>query len=178
MARFAKLAGVIALALVIATAGAPTGQSAVKISTPEALIGRNSPVFTMKTIDGKQLGLKDEPRYVYLLDFWTIACPSCKAVPPVFEQIHKQYAAQGVRVVGVNLADTAAAIKKNVESGGYTYFQVADQSNTVAGLFKIYATPTIVVIDKKGIVRDVMVGVSGNWSSRLSDLVAKLVAEQ
>ncbi|OPZ64507.1 MAG: Thiol-disulfide oxidoreductase ResA [Firmicutes bacterium ADurb.Bin506] len=178
MTRFAKLTGVVLLALLLAVAGAPIGQSAMKISTPEALIGRNSPIFNMKTVDGKQYGLRDEPGYVYVLEFWTISCASCKAVPPVFQQIHTEYAAKGVRAVGVNIADTPAAIKRNVQTGGYTFDQVADQSGTVTNLFKIYATPTIIVIDRKGVVRDVMIGLGVNWSTRLTNLVATLVAEQ
>ena len=177
MTRFARFAGFMLLAIMLLTIGAPAARSAAKITTPEGLIGRPSPVFNMKTVDGKQLGLRDHPGYVYLLDFWTISCPSCKAVPPVFQQVHNDYADKAVRVVGVNPADTAAAIKRNVASGGFTYYQVADQGGTLSDLFKVYATPTIIVIDRKGVVRDVLVGVGGNWATRLTDLVAKLVAE-
>ena len=59
--------------------------------------------------------------------------------------------------MGVNLADSATAIKKYMEKNGYTYIQTTDRG-AVANAYGIFATPTVVVIDRKGIVRDVMVG--------------------
>ncbi len=89
-------------------------------------------------IDGKEVALKDQPRPVYVLDFWSIACPPCHTLAPQLQSIHEKYGYHEVRVVGVNLSDSATAIRKHVESKGYTYIQATDKG-TVANAFGIYA---------------------------------------
>ncbi|HNU95072.1 MAG TPA: TlpA disulfide reductase family protein, partial [Bacillota bacterium] len=128
-------------------------------------------------IDGKQIALRDQPRYVYVLDFWTISCPPCHSVAPVLQDIHKKYGFHGVRVVGVNLADSSAAIKKYSDGKGYAYIQTTDRG-AVANAYGIYATPTVIVIDRKGTVRDVMVGLSPGWESRLESIVKTVAGEK
>lgn len=128
-------------------------------------------------IDGKEVALKDQPRQVYVLDFWSIACPPCHTLAPQLQSIHKKYGFHEVRVVGVNLSDSATAIRKYVESKGYTYIQTTDKG-TVANAFGIYGTPTVVVIDRKGVVRDVMVGLGRGWETRLESAVRTAAGEK
>ncbi len=143
----------------------------------EGLVGAPAPDFALKTIDGKQIALSDQPGHVYVLDFWSINCPPCHTLAPKLQSIHRSYGFHGVRVVGVNLADSAAAIKKYAESRGYTYMQTMDRG-AVATAFGIYATPTVVVIDRKGVVRDVMVGLARGWEGRLEDIVKTVAGEK
>jgi peroxiredoxin len=165
------------LVLMLGLIFAANADAALRINTPEGFVGRNSPVFTLNTTGGDTYGLRDKPGYVYVLEFWSIACSACKIAEPVLEAVHNQYDSQGVRVVGVNIADTAAAIQQYVSRAGLTYAQVVDRIGNVTSLFKVYATPTIVVIDRKGIVRDVHVGLRAGWEQQLLGLVSQLAEE-
>ncbi len=153
------------------------GDRLIAARNAEQLVGASAPDFQLKTIDGKQVALRDQPRYVYVLDFWTISCPPCHSLAPELQSIHKKYGFHGVRVVGVNLADSSAGIKKYMENNGYTYIQATDRG-TVANAYGIFATPTVVVIDRKGIVREVMVGLAPGWESRLESIVKTVAGEK
>lgn len=170
----------VAVLIAVTVGTLTTVDAAAKITTPEGFISHNAPGLTLKTIDGKQLGLKDSPGYVHVLYFWTVACPPCKAVGPVMDSIHKSLSSMGVRVIGVNPADTAASIKRYAETNGYSYLQVADTSGAVARALKVYATPTLVVIDRRGVVREAKVGVveGSSWDVDFCALVKKLAEER
>lgn len=175
--RAALLIAGLAVATLLLWVLSPGSERRAAAKSTEQLVGAVAPNFTLKTIDGKQIALRDQPRYVYVLDFWTISCPPCHSVAPVLQDIHKKYGFHGVRVVGVNLADSTAAIKKYMDSNGYAYIQTTDRG-TVANAYGIYATPTVVVIDRKGIVRDVMVGLGPGWESRLESTVKTAAVER
>jgi len=170
------MAGLAVVALLVwaLPLGAKRGAAA---RSAEQLVGAVAPDFTLKAIDGKQIALRDQPRYVYVLDFWTISCPPCHSLAPELQSIHKKYGFHGVRVVGVNLADSSAAIKKYMENNGYTYIQTTDRG-AVANAYGVFATPTVVVIDRKGVVRDVMVGLAPGWESRLESTVKTVAGEK
>jgi thiol-disulfide isomerase/thioredoxin len=175
--RAALLIVGLAMAALLVWALPPGGERRVAARSAEQLVGAAAPDFKLKTIDGKQIALRDQPRYVYVLDFWTISCPPCHSLAPELQNIHKKYGFHGVRVVGVNLADSSAAIKKYMDSNGYAYIQTTDRG-AVANAYGIYATPTVVVIDRKGIVRDVMVGLGPGWESRLESIVKTVAGEK
>jgi thiol-disulfide isomerase/thioredoxin len=175
--RAALLIVGLAAAALLLWALSPGGDRLIAARNAEEMVGAVAPDFQLKTIDGKQVALRDQPRYVYVLDFWTISCPPCRSVAPVLQDIHKKYGFHGVRVVGVNLADSSAAIKKYMENNGYTYIQTTDRG-AVANAYGIFATPTVVVIDRKGVVRDVMVGLGPGWESRLESIVKTVAGEK
>ena len=170
----------VAVLLAVTLGTLTTVDAAAKITTPEGFVGNNAPGLTLKTIDGKQLGLKDSPGYVHVLYFWTVACPPCRTVAPVMDSIHKSLGPMGVRVIGVNPADTAESIKRYAQTNGYSFFQVADTSGAVARALKVYATPTLVVIDRRGVVREAKVGVveGSSWDGDFRNLVKKLAEER
>lgn len=170
------IVGLVAVALLL-WALSPGGDRLVAARNAERLVGAVAPDFQLKTIDGKQIALRDQPRYAYVLDFWTVSCPPCHSLAPELQSIHKKYGFHGVRVVGVNLADSATAIKKYMEKNGYTYIQTTDRG-AVANAYGIFATPTVVVIDRKGIVRDVMVGLGPGWEGRLESIVKTVAGEK
>jgi len=175
--RAALLIAGLAVAALLIWALPPGAERRAVAKSTEQLVGAVAPNFTLKTIDGKQIALRDQPRYVYVLDFWTVSCPPCHSVAPVLQDIHKKYGFHGVRVVGVNLADSSAAIKKYMENNGYTYIQTTDRG-AVANAYGVFATPTVVVIDRKGVVRDVMVGLAPGWESRLESTVKTVAGEK
>jgi len=177
LGRVALLLVGLAVVALLVWALPPGAKRGAAAKSAEQLVGAVAPDFTLKTIDGKQIALRDQPRYVYVLDFWTISCPPCHSVAPVLQDIHKKYGFHGVRVVGVNLADSSAAIKKYSDGKGYAYIQTTDRG-AVANAYGIYATPTVIVIDRKGTVRDVMVGLSPGWESRLESIVKTVAGEK
>src|SRR5438270_7131608 len=69
--------------------------------------GTVAPDFTLKTIDGKDVKLSDLRGKAVLLNFWATWCGPCKVEIPWFMELEKQYASQGLVIVGVAMDDDA-----------------------------------------------------------------------
>jgi thiol-disulfide isomerase/thioredoxin len=127
--------------------------------------GRAAPDFELKSIDGKSYKLADLRGKAVLLNFWATWCPPCKIEIPWFIELQKQYANQGLIVVGVAMDDDTNKQKvvsdfANQMKIDYPILlgtdQVADQYGGVDAL------PTTFFISRDGkIVRRVM-GLAGH----------------
>ncbi|HLH05971.1 MAG TPA: TlpA disulfide reductase family protein [Terriglobales bacterium] len=69
--------------------------------------GKLAPDFRLKSIDGKSYRLADLRGKAVLLNFWATWCPPCKIEIPWFVELQKQYASQGLVIVGVAMDDDA-----------------------------------------------------------------------
>ncbi len=68
--------------------------------------GMNAPDFTLPTVDGsKQVKLSDLRGKAVLLNFWATWCGPCKLEIPWFLELQKEYASQGLVIVGVSMDD-------------------------------------------------------------------------
>jgi thiol-disulfide isomerase/thioredoxin len=116
-------------------------------------------------LDGFNLGsLKGRP---VILFFWAHWCPDCKADAPIIADVRKRFASQGLTVVGPTRlygyaagGDPAnpAAEKQYIEQIRQHYYAALDGMPTPisATNFAAYGastTPTLVLLDRAGIVR-------------------------
>jgi thiol-disulfide isomerase/thioredoxin len=99
------------------------GSAAADSQSPEAeasqMRGKPAPAFTLVTLDGKKVSLSDYKGRPVLVNFWATWCGPCKVEMPWFEEFNKQYAAQGLAILG--LAD-------DVDSGKDTIAKVAQRT--------------------------------------------------
>ena len=103
--------------------------------------GAEAPDFSLKTIDGKDVKLSDLRGKAVLLNFWATWCGPCKIEIPWFMELEKQYASQGLVIVGVAMDDDAkVSVPKFAQDMKIDYpvligtEQVADQYGGVLGL--------------------------------------------
>jgi thiol-disulfide isomerase/thioredoxin len=110
-----------------------------------------APEWQLNDPDGQPVKLSDFKGKVVILDFWATWCPPCRAEIPGFIALQKQYAAQGLSVVGVSL-DTAgtSVVKSFMKHLGMNYPVVIGDEKTAADYGGISAIPTTFVIDRNG----------------------------
>src|SRR5262250_3196514 len=84
--------------------------------------GTLAPDFQLKNLDGKQVRLSAFRGKAVLLNFWATWCAPCKIEMPWFVDLQKQYAAQGLQVIGVAMDDSGEpAISKFAKEMGVNY---------------------------------------------------------
>jgi thiol-disulfide isomerase/thioredoxin len=87
------------------------------------LDGKAAPAFSLVSLDGKKVSLSDYKGRAVLVNFWATWCGPCKVEMPWFEEFQKQYAGQGLVILGLT-ADADAGkdvIAKVAQKSGVTY---------------------------------------------------------
>jgi len=132
-----------------AAAGGPTSEG----DGPK-MKGKAAPAFTLTTLDGKKVSLSDYKGRPVLVNFWATWCGPCKVEMPWFEEFHKQYAAQGLEILG--LADDVDAgkdaIAKVVTKTGVTYPILLTDGKVQTAYGGLEVLPMSFYVDKSGTV--------------------------
>ncbi len=113
---------------------------------------------------------------VVLLDFWATWCGPCRVVAPKLSALQDRYGAQGLTVLGV-AADDEQDIAAFARQTAVTYPLAADSHGETSGAYGVSSLPTLLVIDKRGVVREVAVGYDPGEDAWLDRTVRALLAE-
>ncbi len=125
--------------------------------------GKVAPLF--ETIDdrGERVSLIDLRGRVVLLDFWGRWCPHCVRMIPKLREIKKAYQKRGVSVIGIHSFDglpNQRALKRYMEQADINY-SVWRGKRDIERAYMIESWPTMFVIDRRGVVQDVLRGAQG-----------------
>jgi thiol-disulfide isomerase/thioredoxin len=114
---------------------------------------------------------------VVLLDFWATWCVACRMATPKLTSWQAKFGAQGLSVIGIT-DDPVSEASQGVTSFGMKYAAVAtDTSYATQRAFGVRALPTVFVIDKRGVIRDVSVGFDPRREAEIERLLVRLLAE-
>jgi len=117
-----------------------------------------APDFSLRTTDNKDLKLSDYKGKIVILDFWATWCGPCRRSVPDLIEIQKEYK-NDVVVIGISLdIQTAKNVVPFINEFGINYPVVFGNEKVVTDYGNIEAIPTSFVIDKKGNVVDMYVG--------------------
>ncbi len=134
-------------------------------------MGDKAPDFQLAGLDGAQLTLADLHGSPAVLVFWTAWCPVCKEEAPHLNALSEKYGPQGVRVVGVNIQDSPARTEGGIKDFGIRYRVVRDADASVSRRYKVTGTPTVIFLDRNGVVRYFGNGLPEDYSSHLDALL-------
>jgi thiol-disulfide isomerase/thioredoxin len=94
---------------------------------------------------------------VVVIDYFATWCGPCKAVMPQLEALQKQYESDGVRVVGVSGEDMDV-VKPFIAKRPLAYRVGIDATGEFRKHLAVSVLPTVWVVDRKGIIRDIFFG--------------------
>ncbi len=114
---------------------------------------------------------------VVLLEFWASWCAPCRLTAPLLSEWSDQHAAEGLTVMGVT-ADSVELAAHGAQETNMSYAVFSDESGSTIREYRAFALPTLFVIDRRGVVRDVMVGLSTQRLRQIERLVGVLLAER
>jgi thiol-disulfide isomerase/thioredoxin len=136
-------------------------------------IGKKAPSFAIKTLDGTNVGSADFDKYqATVLNFVAPNCGYCKRQVPNVEKVRAAYESKGVRFVNVvqkmRKDFTDAETKDIFAKAGSNLALARDAGNKVGKDYKATSFPTMVVVDKAGMIKHVTIGAKANMESLLS----------
>jgi peroxiredoxin len=121
------------------------------------LLGRSAPDFEPVVLAGTKLGRISGLRgSVVLIDFFATWCGPCMEALPHVEELHEKLGPRGLRVIGVS-TEAPSIVAGIAARHGLKYTVASDEKEAISASYHVFALPTMVVIDRKGIVREVVV---------------------
>jgi cytochrome c biogenesis protein CcmG/thiol:disulfide interchange protein DsbE len=126
------------------------------IFTPDTLINRLAPDFTLPDPDGKMIQLSTLRGKWVFLNFWATWCEPCQREMPTYEQLAtgKLGDPNKVVVLAVDSRETADVVKPFLTRLKLTLPVVLDTDGKVNILYRIVQLPVTYLIDPTGIIRE------------------------
>jgi len=145
--------------------------------SPENLLGKQAPDFTLEGLDGGQIHLHEMIRgRVAVIAFWGVACGACCDEAPHLTAIFNKYRDQGLIVVAVNGYDESKdVVDRFARSKGLAH-QIALKGSKVAeGKYTVQSYPVTFLVDRTGAIADYHLGFDPGDEKRLEQGVAHLL---
>jgi thiol-disulfide isomerase/thioredoxin len=130
-----------------------------------------------RTTNGKSLTTADLKGKVVLVDFWATWCGPCNAEIPRVRELYKTYHSKGLEIVGVDCDSDDDTVNTFIKDKEMPWTQLREESQSdepwhpLAKQWGVAGIPTMFLLDKKGILRDV------DARDGTDAKVAKLLAE-
>ena len=122
------------------------------------LTGQPAPNFTLKTVDGKEVSLKDFKGKVVLINFWATWCPPCREELPLFEKIYEKYKDKGFVILAIN-TDPENLKDFLKDFGVKITFPILIGDDRILDLYPVRGLPTSFLIDREGKIVKVRLGI-------------------
>ena len=121
-------------------------------------IGRPAPDFVTSTVDGRTVRLSDYRGQPVWLNFWGSWCPPCRSEFPDLQAAYAEaLEPSGVALLAVSLDEPASAAARFAARNGATFTILSDPTRSDTGVaYPIANFPTHILIDRTGIVRDLV----------------------
>jgi peroxiredoxin len=139
------------------------------------LIDQPAPTWQSKDLQGKAHALRDYKGKVVVLHFWRRSdLWSLRVLPPI-EQIAEQFADKPVAVLGMN-SDTREEDARFVADRMGLAYPIL-RADKFAERYNAATTASVVVVDQKGIVRDVFLGFTPTLRQDVAKVISALIAD-
>lgn len=140
---------IIAGALLVFTAPLTFGQ-----------VDKPAPALALKDVAGRTLRLSDYRGKVVLLNFWATWCAPCRAEMPDLIKWQREYGRRGLQIIGITYPpEELAEVQKFMKSIKVNYPIALGDEETKARFDKGEVLPITVIIDRKGVVREIIQGI-------------------
>lgn len=137
------------------------------------LVGHPAPpISELRTVQGAVVPSWTQLRgHVVVLSFWASWCMACRALAPTLNDWHEEFSALGVHILGITMDPFEEAARASEDLAFSTY---SDEDGHVTMSYQGTALPTLVLVDKRGLAVDVMVGLDVDQLPRFKERMKSL----
>jgi cytochrome c biogenesis protein CcmG, thiol:disulfide interchange protein DsbE len=164
--RFLKFFFVVLLVLTVSLA---CKERAEKSSLPK--MGTAAFDFNFQDLNGQIWSLDKVRGKVVLLRFWADWCPYCRYEMPIIDKYYRRLNRKGFVVLAVNVKQSAQVAEAFTAQLDITFPVLLDPDGKMAKRYGVYAIPTNFLIDREGIIREILIGEVFREEKPLRDLL-------
>ena len=132
-----------------------------------------APDFTLKSVAGPNLRLREQRGQVVMINFWASWCGPCRQEMPELNKLYAKYRTAGFVIFGVNVDEDPRQAGELAQKLGLTFPVMFDADKKVSRLYALSTMPTTVLIDRDGRVRYVHNG----YRNGFEDIYDKQIRE-
>jgi peroxiredoxin len=148
-------------------AAAALAAAGVAAAQPEyPLIAQTAPDFTLHAAVGGNVRLSEHRGEVVVLCFWSSACSSCRTQLAALSRSLATYRSAGLEIYGIGVDDEPARALEYARRSAVAFPMLLDPAKAVSRAYQVDNLPMTVLIDRSGIVRDVL----RDYSARSEEL--------
>jgi len=127
---------------------------------PSPREGFLAPDFTLELLGGGQVTLSELRGKGVVINLWASWCPPCRAEMPAIQRVYEKTRGRGLEVLAVNTTfqDSERDAAGFVQELGLTFPVPLDRSGAVSRQYQLRALPSTFFVDRKGIIRKVIIG--------------------
>ena len=111
-----------------------------------------------------------------VLEFLASWCAACQALTPTVNRWNERYGDAGLEVIGV-VPEPGPQASRVAGRFGIQYQVAADATGQTARAYRAYAVPTLLLLDREGVVREVVVGLDRVGIRRFEERMRALLGE-
>ena len=136
------------------------GSLAAQGRIPSPHEGFPAPNFSLVALDGRPISLSSLRGQVVVINFWASWCGPCQAEMPAIERVYLSEHNRGLAVLAVNTTfqDSELSAHAFAQRFGLTYHVLLDRDGSVSRMYLLRALPTTYIVDRRGIIRTVVLG--------------------
>jgi thiol-disulfide isomerase/thioredoxin len=155
--------------------GGGGGRDAQEETSP--LVGKPAPDINLALAEKGKFQLKDHrDKNVVMIDFWATWCGPCVMELPILTEVADSYKDKGVVFYAINLRETTDKIKKFQEDKKLKFTVALDTDGAIGDRYQVQGIPTLVLVDKKGVVQSVHIGYNPGIKAELKKELDALLA--
>jgi peroxiredoxin len=122
------------------------------VSGPSGMVGQTAPVFPLQDDSGNAVSLDRYRGKIVVMNLWASWCPPCRAEMPDLQTVSREFAKDGVIVIGVNQGESAGRAAAFARSLDIAFPIWIDDAQRYGRVYAALGLPTTVVIDRHGVV--------------------------
>jgi len=140
-----------------------------KSSLPK--LGTTAIDFNCQDLKGQTWSLDKIRGKVVLLRFWADWCPYCRYEMPIIDKYYRKLNKEGFLVLAVNVKQSAEVALAFTAQLDVTFPVPLDSDGKMARRYGVYAIPTNFLIDRQGVIREILIGEVFREEKPLRDLL-------
>ena len=112
--------------------------------------GTKPPAFRGTTLDSRTVSLDSLRGKVVLVNFWASWCNECRPEMPMFERLHREFAARGLSVIGINAREGTPAMHRYAKELRLTFPLMLDPTGEISTAYGVIGLPATFLIGRDG----------------------------